>query len=70
MLPSPPAIQASPEVCCGRDADVAEAEPSEGLGGALPIACKAQSSIMPPEGRSTPLARVDPLASQMRAAAG
>jgi hypothetical protein len=45
-----PPSQASRALCCGRDADVAEAEPPGGLGGALQIARKAQSSIIPVRG--------------------
>ena len=48
-------------MCCGRDADLAEAEPSGGLGGALQIARKAQSSIMPARGTIDAIGRGGPL---------
>jgi hypothetical protein len=57
-------------MCCGRDADVAEAAPPGGLGDALQIARKAQSSIMPGRGTIDANWQGAPHGEHVRAAAG
>ena len=53
-------------MCCDRDADVAEGEPPGGLGAALQIAHKAQSSIMPGWGTIDAIGRVHPMGARAR----